>query len=111
MVVHITNDHTWWTELAKAIAHLPHSLATCESIASSSPMSLWECPSCHYTQLAIRTRPPTCTGGFENRNWQPIFGYRDDNLKDILSRIGRYSKETGSASAYEYHQRWLSAQS
>ena len=90
----------------KAYAHEAHPPITCESIASSSPINLWECPQCHYTYLALQNAGYTCTGGYSSRI-MPLFGSRSTNIEE-LQQIWRYSKETGSEQAYDYHYEFIS---
>ena len=103
---------TWWVELCKADKREPHPPHQCESIASSSPMALWECPICHQCYLALRQHPYICSGGFRSRRDRNMrvgaeFGFRRENLQN-LDRIASYSMETGSAAQVNYHQSFLS---
>ena len=108
-----TDPHLiWYTELCKADKREPHDATQCESIASSSPISLWECPVCHETYLALRQCPYICSGGFRSRRQRENrigaeFGFRKSNLQDI-EHITSYSAETGNAAQIAYHKDFVS---
>jgi hypothetical protein len=113
-----TGTDVWWEELCRATAHHPHLPVYCVSIASSSPISLWLCPNCYRTQLALREHPPECTGGYpgvdgngtpapQPRDIMGAFGTRDETLGSIPA-LRRYSRETATTEAYEYHREWIS---
>jgi hypothetical protein len=110
----------WWEELCRAAHNYPHSPTFCVSIASSSPIALWLCPNCYRTQLALREHPPECTGGYPDRtngnaddktmvdlNVTYPFGTRATTLADV-PELRRYSRETATQHAYDYHREWIS---
>jgi len=109
----MSGTDVWWEELCRAIRHRPHPPVRCVSIASSSPIALWQCPNCYWTQLARRDCQPVCEGGYP---WNELaagngsgsgWGTRTDTLAG-LPMLGRFSRETASREAYEYHLTWIS---
>ncbi len=109
----MTDPHLYWfEELCKADKREPHPPQQCESIASSSPISLWLCPVCYESYLALREIPYICSGGFRSRRARENrvgaeFGFRESNLHDI-GHITSYSVETANPEAYSWHTTFLS---
>ena len=99
------HNDLWFQELCRVKARKPHPPREAVSIASSSPINLFECPQCHETSLSLRSFPPVCIGGFPDP-FERDFGRRAV-LLDHIDRIAGYSRETGTMSAMSYHEVWL----